>query len=78
MITVLRKSTVRPCASVSLQQLFPLAFLQPGHRDAGPARDDPGDLVVGDDLPQQPPAALPDGELLLFGRQAPLEVRDPA
>jgi hypothetical protein len=41
-----------------LSSFSALAFDQPGDRDAGPARDDLGDLVLGDLLAQQalPPA----------------------
>ncbi len=38
---------------VEPQQLLALALDQPRHRDAGPARDDLGDLVLGDLLAQQ-------------------------
>ena len=41
---------------VEAQQLLALALDQPGDRDAGPARDDLGDLLLGDLLAQQ---ALP-------------------
>ena len=40
---------------VELQQLLALALLQPADRDAGPARHDLGDLVLGHHLAQQPP-----------------------
>ena len=43
---------------VEAQQLLALALHQPGDRDAGPARDDLGDLVLGDLLAQQPLLAL--------------------
>ena len=39
---------------VEPQQLFPLALLQPRDRYAGPCGHDFGDLVLGDDLAQQP------------------------
>ncbi len=63
---------------VQAQQLLPLSLLQPADRDAGPAGHDQGYLVVGDDLAEQPLAALLGGELLLLGMQPPLEVRDSA
>ena len=43
---------------VEAQQLLALALEQPGHRDAGPAGDDLGDLVLGDLLAQQARPAL--------------------
>ena len=39
---------------VEAQQLLALALHQPRDRDAGPARHDLGDLVLGDLLAQQP------------------------
>ena len=59
---------------VEAQQLLPLALLQPADRDAGPARHDLGDLVLGDDLAQQPVLALLGGELLLLGLQPALQL----
>ena len=38
---------------LQVEQLLPLPFHQTGHRDAGPALDDPGDLLLGDLVPQQ-------------------------
>ena len=38
---------------VEVQQLFPLAFEELGHRNAGPARHDLGDLLLGDVIAQQ-------------------------
>ena len=40
--------------------------------------DDLGDLVVGDDLAQQPRAALLGGQPLLLGLQPPLQLGQPA
>ena len=45
---------------VEAQQLLALALDQPRHRDAGPLRDDLGDLVLGDLLAQQLVAAAVD------------------
>ena len=50
---------------VEAQQLLALALDQPRDRDAGPARDDLGDLVLGDLLAQQRVVAL------LLARGAP-------
>ena len=47
------------------QQLLALALDQAGHRDAGPARDDLGDLLLGDLLAQELAAGL-----LLLGELA--------
>jgi len=59
---------------VQAQQLVALALLEPAHRDPGPGRDDLGDLLLGDHLAQQPPAALLGRQLLLLGRQPPFQL----
>ena len=57
------------------EQLLALALLEATHGDAGPAGDDVGDLLLGDDLPQQPAPPLPGGQQLLLGLQATLQFR---
>ena len=61
---------------VQVEQLLPLALHQAGNGDAGPAFDDPGDLLIGDLIPEQGGvllAFLGKGfflrQLLLQGRQ---------
>ena len=63
---------------LQVQQLFPLALHQLGHRDAGPPRHDAGDLLLGYTVPQQ--AVLPVGGFaLLFGLlQLLLQLGQPA
>ena len=56
-----------------VQQLFPLAFHQFFHRDAGPARHDAGDLLVGDAVPQQAGLLLFSGQFF-FGGQLLLQL----
>ena len=61
---------------VEAQQLLALALDQAGHRDAGPARDDLGDLLLGDLLAQELAAArLLLGELRLLLPELRLELR---
>ena len=60
---------------VEAEQLVALPFLEPRDRDAGPARDDVGDLVGGHDLAQQPAPALLAGEPGLGRLQSPLDLR---
>ena len=47
-------------------------------RDAGPARHDLGDLVLGDHLAQQPVPALLGGEVFLLGAQPAFQLGQPA
>ena len=56
------------------QQLVALALDQAGDRDAGPARDDLGDLLFGHLLAQQAPLALRRREALLLGAELALEL----
>ena len=60
-----------------MEQFLPLAFHQLLHRDAGPAGHDPGDLLVGDAVPQQAGLFLVGGQLF-FGFQLFLELRQTA
>ncbi len=46
---------------VEAQQLLALALDQPGDRNPGPARDDLGDLLLGDLFPHQPRRRRPGG-----------------
>ena len=55
---------------VEAQQLLALALHQARDRDAGPARDDLGDLVLGDLLAQQPRRPGCSRQALLLGRAA--------
>ncbi len=59
---------------VEPQQLVALAFDQTGDRNAGPLRDDLGDLLLGDLLAQQPLRALPAAEPLLLVFEPLLEL----
>ena len=60
---------------VEAQQLLALALDQAGDRDAGPAGDDLGDLVLGDLLAQQPGLALLVVQALLLGLRAAARAR---
>src|SRR4051794_808676 len=60
---------------VEAQELFALALHQPRDRNAGPARHDLGDLVVGDLLAQQRVVAPLLLEARLLGVQLALELR---
>src|SRR5215510_11113370 len=62
---------------VEAQELVTLPFHQASHRNTGPARDDLGDLVLSDLLPQQPLATLFVGQLRLVSLQLPLQFREP-
>src|SRR3954447_16957485 len=62
---------------VEAQELLALALHQPRDRDAGPARHDLADLVVGDLLAQQRVVAALLLEARLLGVQLALEVRQP-
>lgn len=59
---------------VQPQQLLALALLETAHRDTGPRGDDPGDLVLGDHLTQQPGLALLGPQLLLLGGEAAFQL----
>jgi len=59
---------------VEAQELLALALHQAGDRDAGPARDDLGDLVLGDLLAQPGLSALLLREPLRLGLEAPFEL----
>ena len=59
---------------VQAEQFLPFALFQAADRDAGPAGNDLRDFLLGDDLAQQPLPALLGRELLLLGRQAPLQL----
>ncbi|CAM5676624.1 hypothetical protein SGRIM119S_02326 [Streptomyces griseorubiginosus] len=63
---------------VQAQQLLAFALLETGHGDAGPGGDDLGDLLLRDDLAQQPVLALFGGQLLLLGRQPAFQVLESA
>ena len=62
---------------LQVEQLLPLALHQLGHRDAGPALDDAGDLFLRDLIPQQGAgsALVGDG---LFGLQLLFQLGNPA
>ena len=60
-----------------MEQLLTLALHQAGNGDAGPAFDDPGDLLIGDLIPEQGGVLLAFfgkgfflGQLFLQGGQA--------
>src|SRR3954468_16599608 len=63
---------------VEAQQLLAFALLEAGDGDAGPGGDDLGDLLLGDDLAQQPVLPLFGGQLLLLGLQPALQVLEAA
>ena len=48
-----------------MEQLLPLPLHELGHGDAGPALDDPGDLLLGDLVPEEGPGLAVGGDLLL-------------
>ena len=62
---------------LQVEELLPLPLHEPGHRDAGPALDDPGDLLLGDLVPQQGALTALIGNLLLR-LQRLLQLGDPA
>src|SRR5208282_4091380 len=41
------------------EQLFPLSFNEPGHRDSGPARHNVGYFLLGNHLTEEPRSLLP-------------------
>lgn len=59
---------------VQAQQLLALALLEARDGNAGPGRDDLGDLVLRDDLVQQPVLALFGGERVLLRRETALQL----
>ncbi len=63
---------------VQAEQLVALALLEPVHRDARPAGDDGGDLLLGDHLAQQPAPALLLRQPFLLDAQATLQLGYPA
>ena len=50
---------------LQVEELFPLPFHELGYGDAGPALDDPGDLLLGDLVPEQGAGLAVGGNLLL-------------
>ena len=50
---------------LQVEELLPLPFHEFGHGDAGPALDDPGDLLLGDLVPEEGPGLAVGGDLLL-------------
>ena len=62
---------------IQAQQLLPLAFHQPGHRDAGPAGNDFGNFLLGHFLPQQAISPLFVSQSLFLRRQPAFEFRQP-
>lgn len=63
---------------VEAQQLLAFALLEAGDGDAGPGGDDLGDLLLGDDLAQQPVLPLFGGQLLFLRGESALQVADAA
>ena len=49
-----------------MQELLPLALHELGHWDARPALDDPGDLLLGDLVPQERPRLAVGGHPFLL------------
>ena len=51
---------------LQVEELFPLPLHEPGHGDTCPALDDPGDLLLGDLVPQEGAGLAVGGQLLGF------------